>query len=72
VAPSSVVALTTYAGHGNVDWRLGACLAAGGIGTVAAGVAAAHRLPERRLRQMFGIMMGLTGAWLLAGPHLMP
>lgn len=69
VAPSSVIALGTYAGNDHVDWLIGACLAAGGIATVAAGVALAHRLPERRLRALFGVMLGLTGVWLLAGPH---
>jgi len=67
VAPSSVIALGTYAGHDRVDWTIGACLAAGGVGTVAAGVDLAHRLPERELRAWFGIMVGLTGLWLLGG-----
>jgi hypothetical protein len=67
VAPSSIIALGTYAGHGRVDWTLGLCLAVGGVGTVAAGVELAHRLPERKLRAWFGVMVGLTGVWLLIG-----
>ncbi len=67
VAPSSVIALGTYAGHGRVDWTLGLCLAVGGVATVAAGVELAHRLPERQLRAWFGVVVGLTGLWLLAG-----
>lgn len=70
VAPSSVIALGTYAGNGHVDWPLGACLALGGVATVAAGVSAAHRLPEHLLRRIFGVMVGSTGSWLLAGPYL--
>jgi uncharacterized membrane protein YfcA len=71
VAPSSVIALGTYAGHGRVDWTIGICLAVGGVATVAAGVELAHRLPERELRLWFGVMVGLTGLWLLAGHWVM-
>jgi len=67
VAPSSIIALGTYAGHERVNWMIGACLAVGGVGTVAAGVDLAHRLPERKLRFWFGLLAGLTGLWLLAG-----
>jgi len=71
VAPSSIIALGTYAGHERVNWMIGACLAAGGVGTVAAGVDLAHRLPERKLRFWFGLVAGLTGLWLLAGRWVM-
>jgi len=67
VAPSSIIALGTYAGQGHVDWTTGLCLSLGGVLTVAAGVELAHRLPERRLRLWFGVMVGLTGIWLLVG-----
>jgi uncharacterized membrane protein YfcA len=71
VAPSSIIALGTYAGHGRVDWTLGLCLALGGVVSVAAGVELAHRLPERQLRAWFGVVVGLTGLWLLAGRWVM-
>jgi len=67
VAPSSVIALGTYSGQGHVDWTIGICLAVGGVALVAAGVDLAHRLPERQLRFWFGVMVGLTGLWLLVG-----
>lgn len=70
VAPSSVIALATYAGNGDVDWPLGMALAVGGAFTVAAGVALAHHLPERVLRRAFAAMMAATGLWLLSGPLL--
>jgi uncharacterized membrane protein YfcA len=35
--------------------------------TVSAGVAFAHRLPERRMRQAFAWMLLLTSVWLLVG-----
>lgn len=71
VAPSSVIALSTYSGQGHVDWTTGLCLAVGGVALVAAGVELAHRLPERQLRFWFGVMVGLTGLWLLLGHRVM-
>lgn len=71
VAPSSVIALGTYAGHDRVDWTIGICLGVGGVATVAAGVDLAHRLPEKQLRYSFGVMVGLTGIWLLLGRWVM-
>ena len=67
VAPSSIIALLSYANAGRVDWQLGLPLALSGLFTVSAGVALAHRLPERRLRQSFSWMLLLTAAWLLFG-----
>lgn len=67
VAPSSVIALAAYGGAGQVDWTLGLALAAGGLLTVSAGVAVAHRLPEARLRGAFAWMLAATAAWLLFG-----
>lgn len=64
VAPSSVVALMTYAGAHRVDWSLGLPMAVGGLFTVSAGVALAHRLPERRMRLAFGWMLLATAGWL--------
>ena len=67
VAPSSLVALATYGQAGRVDWPLGAFLALGGLSTVAAGVAFAHRLPERKMRRAFAWMLLLTATWLGLG-----
>lgn len=71
VAPSSAVALLTYARAGHVAWSLGLPMAVGGLLTVSAGVAVAHRLPERRMRQAFAWMMVGTAAWMAAGPLVM-
>ncbi len=64
VAPSAAVALATYAQAQQVDWALGLPLAAGGLFTVSAGVTLAHRLPERRMRRAFALVMLATGCWL--------
>ena len=68
VAPSSIVALATYADARQVDWALGLPMAAGGLLTVSAGVALAHRLPERHMRNGFAAVMLATALWLLLGP----
>lgn len=70
VAPSSVVALLTYAGAQRVDWAMGLPLAVGGLFTVSAGVALAHRLPERRMRAAFSWMLLVMAGWLSFGPLL--
>jgi len=70
VAPSSIIALTTYAGAGQVDWKMGLPLAAGGLLTVASGVTLAHRLPERRMRTFFAWMLLVTAIWLVISPLL--
>ena len=64
VSPSAVVALFTYAEAGQVDWLIGIPLAVGGIAAISAGVAVAHRLPERRLRLGFCVLLMLTAALL--------
>ncbi|MDI1257751.1 sulfite exporter TauE/SafE family protein [Aquabacterium sp.] len=69
VAPSSVVALATYAGAHHVDWALGLPMAVGGVLTVSAGVALAHRLPERPMRLSFVAILMATALWLVAAPH---
>lgn len=65
VTPCSVVALMTYASAGHVQWAIGLPMAAGGLLTVSAGVALAHRLPERRVKRAFAWMILLTASWLL-------
>src|ERR1700730_7270533 len=64
VAPGSVIALVAYAGAGQVDWRLGIPLAAGGVVAISAGVAFAHSVPERRLRFAFCGLRVLIAALL--------
>jgi uncharacterized membrane protein YfcA len=70
VAPSSVVALATYAGAQRVDWSLGLPMAVGGLLTVSAGVTLAHRLPEARMRRAFAWMLLVTTVWLGVAPLL--
>lgn len=70
VAPSSVVALGTYAQAHRVDWALGLPMALGGVLTVSAGVALAHRLPERPMRMAFAAILAATAAWLVVGPRV--
>lgn len=68
VAPSSIVALTTYSVAQRVDWAIGLPLAVGGLFTVSAGVAVAHRLPEKRMRAAFAWMLLCTAVWMLVKP----
>ena len=68
VAPSSIIALITYSSAHRVDWALGLPLAAGGLFTVSAGVALAHRLPERRMRVAFAYMVLCAAVWMLVKP----
>lgn len=68
VAPSSIIALMTYSGAQRVDWSMGLPLAVGGLFTVSAGVAMAHRLPEKRMRAAFAWMVLCTAAWMLVKP----
>ncbi|MBS1144167.1 MAG: hypothetical protein H6R14_1573 [Proteobacteria bacterium] len=65
VMPSSIVALLTFAQAGHVDWTMGVLLALGGALTVSAGVRIAHRLPERRLRLAFALMLVATALWMI-------
>jgi uncharacterized membrane protein YfcA len=71
VAPSSIIALMTYSNAQRVDWAVGLPLALGGLFTVSAGVAFAHRLPERRMRAAFAWMVFCTAAWMLLKPLLL-
>jgi len=71
VAPSSIIALMTYSGAHRVDWPMGLPLAFGGLFTVSAGVAVAHRLPEKRMRSAFAWMVLCTAAWMLLKPLLL-
>ena len=64
VAPGLLIALATYAGAGQVDWPVGIPLALGGMLAISAGVAAAHRLPERGLRLAFCCFLTVSAALL--------
>ena len=65
VAPSSAMALFTYASAGRVDWQLGLPLAIGGLFTVSAGVALAHHLPEKALQRGFASMLVIAAVGLM-------
>jgi uncharacterized protein len=68
IAPGTVIALLVFARAGVVDWNIGLALALGGLTTVSLGVAAAHRLPERKLRLLFcGFLVFTAGALYLHG-----
>jgi len=71
VAPSAIIALIAYSGAHKVDWRFGLPLAIGGLLTVSAGVAAAHRLPEKRMKEAFAWMIFCTAVWMLAKPFVL-
>lgn len=65
VTPCSIVALMTYGSAQRVDWSIGLPLAIGGLITVSTGVALAHRLPERTMKNAFAWMVLSTALWLL-------
>jgi uncharacterized membrane protein YfcA len=65
VMPSSIVALLTFSQAGLVDWKMGVLFALGGALTVSYGVRIAHRLPERRLRVAFALMLLATAVWMI-------
>lgn len=71
VTPCSIVALITYGSAQHVDWSIGLPLAVGGLFTVSAGVAVAHRLPERTMKTAFAWMILGTAIWLLLKPILL-
>ncbi|HEX5806761.1 MAG TPA: sulfite exporter TauE/SafE family protein [Macromonas sp.] len=68
VTPSAVIALWTYSHAHRVDWGVGLPLAVGGLFSVSAGVAVAHRLPEKRMRVAFACLVCGTGCWMLVKP----
>lgn len=68
VGPSALVALSTYAHAGNVSWRTGLPLAAGGVLSVSAGVSLAHRCTERLLRLMFSLVLLVTAGLMFLHP----
>lgn len=63
--PGTLIALWTYARAGHVNWMLGLPLAVGGTLSISAGVALAHRLPERRLRMLFCGGLIVLALWMM-------
>jgi len=57
---SSAAGAFGYATAGQVDWIGAAALFVGAAVTVPLGAAAAHRLPERRLRLAFGVLVAVV------------
>ena len=66
IAPGTLASLATYAQHEKIEWHLGLPLCIGALLTMRAGVALAHRLPERKLRIMFYVPLAGTAIALLA------
>jgi uncharacterized membrane protein YfcA len=64
VAPGTLVSLVTYGAAGDVVWPTGLAMALGGLTTVSAGVALAHRLPERTMRLLFCALLLVTAVAL--------
>jgi uncharacterized membrane protein YfcA len=64
VIPGSFIALITYSWAGQADWLVGAPLAIGSLLFVPVGVKLAYRLPERKLRACFALMLFATVALL--------
>lgn len=65
VAPGAVVALFAYSRAGEVDWATGIPLSIGALASISAGVAVAHRLPDRTLRLLFCVLLVVTAALLV-------
>ncbi len=66
IAPGTLASLATYAHHDKVVWQLGIPLCLGALTTMRAGVAMAHRLPERKLRILFYLPLAGTAIALLS------
>lgn len=65
IAPGTLASLATYAHHDKIEWQLGLPLCAGALLTMRAGVALAHRLPERKLRMLFYVPLAGTAVAML-------
>lgn len=57
IIPGTVVALGTYASHGQADWLVGIPMAMGSLMLVPYGVRLAYTLPEPRLKLTFACML---------------
>lgn len=67
VAPGAMVAFGTYAFIGMVNWSVAIPMCVGSIGMVSYGVRFAHKLPERKLRAVFSIVLFISGLLMLNG-----
>jgi uncharacterized membrane protein YfcA len=65
VVPGSLVSLSIYGQAGMVNWQSGLLLALGGMTTISSGVAWAYRLPERRLRRIFAVLLLVTAGLMI-------
>ncbi|HLS41870.1 MAG TPA: sulfite exporter TauE/SafE family protein [Paenalcaligenes sp.] len=65
ITPGVVVALLTYASHGQVNWLVGLPMALGSILLVPVGVRLAHGMPEPKLKLIFACMLLLIMVLLL-------
>lgn len=65
VIPGSTIALMTYSWAGQANWWVGVALAAGSLVFVPVGVRLAYKLPERKLRLSFAVMLLATVALLI-------
>lgn len=66
IAPGALASMATYAYHDTIDWNLGIPLCLGALITMRAGVAVAHRLPEKKLRMWFYLPLAATAIAMLA------
>lgn len=64
VIPGSTIALITYAWAGQANWMVGLPMAIGSLLFVPVGVKLAYKLPERKLRACFALMLFATVALL--------
>jgi len=68
VVPSSAIALFAYTQEQHVAWSVGVPMAVGGVLSVSAGVALAHRFPQARLRLLFcAVLLVTAGAMFVSG-----
>ncbi|AYR21865.1 sulfite exporter TauE/SafE family protein [Alcaligenes faecalis] len=65
IIPGTLVALATYAFHGQATWQIGIPMAIGSLMLVPLGVRLAYRLPENRLKFIFACMLVLIVTLLL-------
>jgi len=65
LAPGSLVALVTYGHFGLVDWIVGIPMAIGSMLTISHGVVLAHRLPEKKLRIAFAVMLFISAIMMM-------
>ncbi len=65
---TGIAGAATYAFFDHVDWTAALLLAAGALLPVRAGARLCRAMPERNLRQVFGLFLIFTSILLLARP----